>query len=447
MLWLVFTGCTPQCDPLDAVTLQREDGVRDETVDIVQAAVDTFSEWIGPERICLTELWVDENAVSGTHSNAQGYYKPPERELHIGQESLTTGGEQRLTEVVYHELCHALDYQEQLSSIYEDALAATDPSDRREVFADSCMLGPSPLCREDPLDDILYGWVFVQWSPSTPSAHMLGPRREIVGLVPETDPSVMPVSGPGGVYFVWRKATTLWYTIVDPVTAEAVRTIEGPEIAKTWSVLGGDGDPLLVSIDGISSAWRLTEDGAVPALFPEGVAEIFGALAAGYGWVWVRTDPNGVQGFYRLDLDAGTLQPLPQGLVDGEVRDVYSGPAGIVAQGSAFAPVAVFDPRSELWSIFELPEGLQAGAAAPLADGLAVRWYYPYGQVLGKPQIPRAGFAAREDDWLLDEDACAQSAPGGLGTWLAYEGQLWWYDVDLIEPGNDLTFGLYPFER
>jgi hypothetical protein len=98
-VWVVLGGCASR--PLDEVPIHGGTPAQER---VIREAIAEFEAWIGPGRIELGRITV------GGMSRGDGRYWPDARRIRLAEEL----EDARLREVTHHELCHAVDHQENL---------------------------------------------------------------------------------------------------------------------------------------------------------------------------------------------------------------------------------------------------------------------------------------------------------------------------------------------
>jgi hypothetical protein len=357
-----------------------------------------------------------------------------------------------------HELCHALDAAEGLSwdardLFPEDELPENYPFIRSsrgrvaEVFARACDLGPGggaaalpPACATEagPAHHFLDDRVFPAWEPPYSFESWSFTQVDLPWLDPDrlTDHDIIASAD---ALYVPRAAQYLddsQYLSFVRVDGGAASDVGGIRVSadSRWSVLGGDGDPLLVVLgpaEGEATARRLVGDELVPAPFPEGVTSTGPGVVSG-DTAWVRLSLEGeVERLWRIDLLDGSLSEAPQppdGV--GGMMEMLAGPGGVLGVwGSAYWQSFVrLDPDREEWQRIDPPEPLTIFGAVALEDGTTVvSW--------GMQVVDRFlwSFGAVEDGrWVL-HDPCldgSRSGPLAVQDGRPVYVEMIWYDPD-----------------
>ncbi|MEN0068017.1 MAG: hypothetical protein AAGA48_38160 [Myxococcota bacterium] len=189
-LWLLaLSACSPR--PLLEVPIT---GADEATEQLLSEGVAQFERWVGPGRVRLAEI-----SVGPVPEDFLGRYNRIRQSVLLSED---IEDDSRLVQVLYHELCHALDFQnrivkddrslfEQLSDPSSNFVGLPSPEGHlsssqlpHEVFADMCEFGPvvhqamahsCPAEETDPLPSVAQ-WFFDEvWLGEVPASWVAGP--------------------------------------------------------------------------------------------------------------------------------------------------------------------------------------------------------------------------------------------------------------------------------
>ncbi|MDP2309575.1 MAG: hypothetical protein Q8P18_26375 [Pseudomonadota bacterium] len=354
MVWLLACAC-PTFEGLEVVDLTESGNAT--ALARVAVAVDTFEAWTAREGVCVASVEVVDEvegpaAFDAEGLNAVGVFQPRARRIEIGTAWFP------LAETVTHELCHALDWQEDLSPARPDLFTGedldaegaypTDESKRAESFALACEVGGVDVsvelafeeqCGLGPVDELidpttrfLAEEVFQAASRLDMSDEPVTLRRREVTLDVGDGRAVESVIGtPTDLYALalepsrrWD-ASTLTLSRLDPDTgaARARQTLDLPIGYWRGSLLASDADPLLLvwnagRDDPIAKVYTIDGDTLVPLDLPlREPWEITGAVTDGVLVVTTQASRNVVTGERYVfggvgawDLATGQEHPL-----------------------------------------------------------------------------------------------------------------------------------------
>jgi hypothetical protein len=240
-LALLLAACRPRFPlsevPITGGTQEQRDLVRDELLD--------FEGWVGHDRVHLAEVRIED-----IKEGYDGLWHAKKSLIRLDEEA------SNLRQTARHELCHALDTAEDLSSgrpllkslgqVYTSFDEDIDRKPRREAFAEVCDLGPlattlaqSSTCADDNpelLQALGYTDEEVWTARPLPAARSPGePMGGFdLGQLPEpvTGYLVLSTSDPGFLFFNLAFEEGGTQAQVDAVTGEMVfPTLEGGERA------------------------------------------------------------------------------------------------------------------------------------------------------------------------------------------------------------------------
>ena len=201
LLLLVLLGCGGDC-PRPEVKGNAEP----EVLGAARRAIDAFFDRL-PEGdpVCVSKVKI--GPMSSEHG---GWYRRPDRRIKVSNDAPAWGAELG----VFHELCHATDYQRDLGSVDDRELWSFDPDYRwgegfreggrrtaREAFAYTCMMGPdgydllaSITCPDDVGATDVLAWLADVYGP--PEEHpRVVPRPVASAVVPRSAAIQVTTSG------------------------------------------------------------------------------------------------------------------------------------------------------------------------------------------------------------------------------------------------------------
>jgi len=191
-----LVGCIDECVGFDEVAI--EGGTTDQRATVADALAD-FAGWTARGSICADRITLqDEIRVDGLNGTALGRYD-------AGSHDIAVVAHQRfLYDTVVHELCHAVDFQDdvsiafpelfQLAPFYEVAGPREPDTLQREALALDCEVGPEALsmgrevarrCGGPTSQErmgVLLGLVYTAWEPLVPVAPVTRVPRGSVAL-------------------------------------------------------------------------------------------------------------------------------------------------------------------------------------------------------------------------------------------------------------------------
>lgn len=440
-MWALLAACSRPCPTFAELAVTDPDRAPDDVVERVRAAVDDFARWTGRDGVCVGEVRVVDEIVvdeDGREVLAGGKLDLADRVVRIDSGRVDVEG------TVHHELCHALDYAEDLSwpnrAVFRDPTFEDVRAGAREDFADACNAGPGWLALPSVVPDCLAdGWlaafmaeeVWTAWEPGFRAGDLALDRRELVGLPGDGALAANPVAGPRGLFLAYLRGPALSFYRVDVQRAAMVERIEGPVLASgaEWALYGGgdDEDPLLVVAGERAQAWRLREGGLAPVPFPEDLVDLGdGVLADGALWL------GGRDGVTRIDL--GTLEesslPAPDSYGAPDYRFARAGGGTIVAPWSLGRDrwqLARLSTADGAWALDAMPSPLIPIATVPLADGrVLVRWFAEIED--GDAAVGLGWFDPASGAWTVDAEVCGAHRMNFAGDLVQVGGRAWWFE-------------------
>ncbi|MDP2316598.1 MAG: hypothetical protein Q8P41_27135 [Pseudomonadota bacterium] len=434
MLLSLLAACTP-CPTFAETVTTDPDGVGDAAVyeGIAQGIAD-FAAWTGRAGVCVPEVQVRAD-VWPEYPSVIGRYQGSGEPILVEPEAT------EVARVVRHELCHALDTQEDHSAPNEDLfpteatpksdLYPTDEARSRETFADACEAEPTDIVLAQVLGercsrDLVPAptrylhetvWTGVEPTPISDTPRDIGIIATDVTLDP--DLYVDGVAGLDGALVLGVN----WFVLeldryvtglvrVDTTTGALSARIELPrdvEHPGQVVVAASDGDVVAFVQGETLAAYRVDLDTGAAEPIPlsglpdyvEGAAVSEGALYVhGYahracvtGWC---TEPV----LLAYDLDSAAPIDLPS---PGRVWSVRPAVGGIEAHTDA--GFARYERIVGTWDILPAPYGI--GGFARLSEHERV-FAYAHGDLRGTVVLD---LEARS--WHLASDPCGTGAFGG----------------------------------
>lgn len=264
MWWFLPSACTPwqdvaePCTPLSETVITDPDGLAaGDLLDDLASAAARFDRWTGDATVCVDEIRLVDGVIA-ERSATVGQWLPDERRVELGVDRSVEP-----VDILFHELCHALDAETGVSVELETVLPEwplnddaypTEAARRREYFAITCALGPPPRallnaaearCDEVPAVDLAFrDRVWAGWAPEEPAIGHIGALAFGETVLPEW--SAVVVDG------------TRFYQVVDEDSTSG----DGPGSA----VFAVDG------VGGQTQVWSGVAPELVPAL--EGAAPV-----------------------------------------------------------------------------------------------------------------------------------------------------------------------------
>lgn len=461
----LLAGCA--CPAFADLEVTNPDGIAPAGVaEQVEAAVDQFAAWTGRAGVCVAEVRLVPSIEGPDGKRRIGQYDVPDL-VEIDYDKATD-------EIVYHELCHAVDH---LAGHVSMDLAAFVDGDRDpgEVFACACESGPRDLslaagveasCGLD-LDVERYRWLDTHvWAAAgaaddppdgTVSVHL---DRDRVEGVPLSYGNV--VVGGALIYqydLDWDAVAETWTPIItpfDPFTRQALASLAPPTSTTRATLLPADADPVLISEDG---AWRVDGRGGslTPLPFPSDLpSPSSGAVVGEEAWLVFRGSDDTPGSLARVDLVTGTRKdvPWPAGIsswtawtLDGGDPDTVTlaGPATTLDDVRGWLRL---DPATVTWTFSPNPAGWRPLERVALPDGRelvtwnlyeAGAWDWMSVAVLDPPptfawgeepvRSPSGGaFAGRpggDGDWWIAQEACTEANLALSLQLLSIQGEPW----------------------
>lgn len=406
-LFGLLAGCG--CPTFSSLNVQDVDGEAstDELARVTQAA-QSFVEWSARDGVCVDTIEITAEA-DADHPDAIGAYYGPGKPIRI-----ELGAATPLAHIVWHELGHALNEQDQIALTHGRAFGTRDvPEDYvgaearlDEAFARAVEPGPPPsalvealaeTCGDDAgVDQILLDTVYPGSVEDFAIGTDSGPQWERIATLGGAIFDVAPfedADGASGLIGVSKLAEAdghryTFRRLVLSWDGELPRIVESGKIEIAFTSPEGSAK-LLTALDGApvvllsedaehrslaqpifaSSSWYdLPLPGLVAALADGGAV----SFANGAVWWDVPNDGFGLQ--------AATLAGAPVAIgsfEDGLARPPYArGPS----VGSVYAQVwnderSAFDARlwdGQAWEDADAPRGLQPAGSGEESDEVAI---------------------------------------------------------------------------
>lgn len=311
MLLAVLFACAP-CTPFAEMRFP-EDG------EALAATVADFAAWTGRDGVCVPAVEWREELEEGPL--AAGRYDGPGEPILLRRGA---GSPSDMARTLRHELCHALDAEEGLSTVLASTLDPesidpvaypTEALRLAEAFAQACEAGPPPVEMPAALH---------RQCGLAPAARAAPLRAEVYPEAPAEAPVEVgeppsreqPLHADGVLIDATARAESLWL-LADNGEVRTIADAEGLELGggdATVAALGPfDGVPLLVGPDGVRLAGH-----------PDPFSAYEAWAAAGTGdEVWVAS-PEGLVG---PSTGVAVDKPDPQLLA----HDVDAQPGHVVA--------------------------------------------------------------------------------------------------------------------
>ena len=439
---LLILACRAPCPTWDDLVIIRDDGASDAVFAQARAGIDAFAAWSGRDGVCVSELRLQDQVV-GAHGETFGGAYHPSGWIALAIDSdIPTG--------VRHELCHATDHQEGWISDHHPELFGQDAP--REALAYLCDDGPRDLVLATALseacdtdfdavlrfvDQTVYPEAVVEGG-APPGALALSLERRVVEGLPERWDQ-LPVAA-GGAFWALGEADADGLPIALRIAPETARAtpIPRPEGVHDGVIAESRDGPLLVGSDG--AAWYEPLEGAWTAVPFPAFEQVNGAVVlGGDAWVLGRRD-GGHVALYRVDLDAATVEAVPQ--AEGAYR-IRLDQEGLLAAardvGGRFW--LRYSPGTGAWTREEDPDGWRALDRLTLADGREIATWDLY----AASRYEVAGIAVRRPeggDWWLADDPCGADEIAWTSALLARDGEAWLWegaggDGTETDPGSD----------
>jgi len=410
------TACDP-CHSWDEVKIvDHADRDDTEAVAIIADALDTFAAWTGREITCVDKVKVVEK-LDRNGRKISGQYSSSRSNISIRYRK----NERYLRDVTLHELCHAVDYEEDRPSL--DHAEALEPyteglndelyetADRRtqEAFANICEEGPQlhPLWRQvedycgddilDPAYRAVHELMFTAGDYSVELGRFGGSYDswELAGIGPEEDDysgfwTGLTVTGADGLFMLDtlytlddeglfeslqpvlrhidpHSATVLDTLFLEPYD-ETLRDANNNPSYQSHALLGSTTQPILYDRYDPGSAWRVHSDPleleavSLPSL-------VEGARLEGFerdGWLIASIDEG--EGPYQATMALEdpawtplTFDGLPLEGAHVEAFNASEDGALVVFYGDSGPELAGLDMQGELeWST---PMGIEGGVS------------------------------------------------------------------------------------
>ncbi len=436
---LLLLACA-ECPRFEEMEVTDPDGLdTDGRSAVVAAAIDYFARWTGREGVCVPEARIVSTEWADTWGIA-GQYRGPHEPIYISTAS------QVPFHSTVHELCHALDEQEGIHAAHPELFPAesveqsvnylTDAQRGTEAFARACDEGPwdeglarqvHAACGYGEITDTewfvqreVYRHVAANVSRVPVSVERRALARgegDVVALGTDGTGLLSLQVFYGALGLLWVTGPTLF--LVDPTTGDLGRGVSLPldttDPAVRWSIVGGEGEAIVVASRAGSTAWRVDFAAGIATPltgFPAATdgASLLGVVADGAAWVTEWTYP--ARPLRRYDLATGVTRTVPW--PDGLDRLEGLGPAfrwaasggrlvGLTSSGT----LLVRDLAAGTWEVVAPPvEGLRGVAI----DGdviVVTADTYTSDPVEGVVTIPYLLLYDLETgEWALPEEPC-----------------------------------------
>lgn len=440
----MVAGCQQEfewwtCPTWDELEIVDEAGAGTEVVDETRAAIDEFAGWSGREGVCVSEVRLVEEIVSKDGQEFGGMY------YHWGWIELAI--DSTMTEVVRHELCHAVDHREGWAS--EDHPELFGDEDPREVFASLCEDGPRNLtlaaalagtCGESEVaakafvDELVYPDADVEESVPTGTVAIEFDGVAVEGLPDSGDHDPLVV---GGDIWAFGNADDDGRAVAIRVELEtgAASLIELPTGFESGTLAQSDGAVLLIG-DDATGAWRYIDAVWTAQPFLDFSYVRDAAVIGDTAWVLGRVS-DGVK-FYRFDLASSEAKVYAH---PEDVSGFQLDRGGLIARATDEAGHywLRFLPDTGVWSREEDPVGWVAYDRASLADGREVAMWYA--DDVG--ETGTLGLAVRDvttDRWWLAEFPCGEDSIEYANELLSVDGEVWvWFSAGGLDAVARLT--------
>ncbi|MEM6925459.1 MAG: hypothetical protein AAF602_00920 [Myxococcota bacterium] len=311
--WILEAGCSPP-QPVGLPEVPISGGTPAQRA-IVETELAAFEEWTGGGRVMLSSI-----RIRRLRAVLAGKYRVDTPRVFLDDDL----GPEQLANTLRHELCHAVDWQEDLAGrpvpaldVFMDVMADAadergldrwfDPDEpdelRREIFARACELGPwvaglAQLGPDEPLSAAL-SWIADEvWTHRpTGSGFVEGVREDLViadfPVVGRVDLSFGPTTTPEVIEVMYGR---------QPVYVElhTGRRVFEPHIAVPDSLAPGGALP---GVD--RTRWSVQH----PELGTLAVGSVDGGMLGRAGEFWIRVPKEGPGVAVPIDEDAW---PPPQ---------------------------------------------------------------------------------------------------------------------------------------
>ncbi|MFN7143472.1 MAG: hypothetical protein ACK4YP_06845 [Myxococcota bacterium] len=415
-------GCDPCHGYEGTVVTDPLDLVGDEEVSGLQAAVDEWLGWVGPDRVCVTEVSFADEPDDGS-----SLILGPTWEVRVDPAASPVPA-------VRSSLCLALDHEEHLSEALAEVLGSDDAE---QDFLNGCFQGaPAP------------GWE-AQVAAACGTTHYTDRERFLLDEVYVNAPvgrvdgdlaltAGTPVRVPGVTYLGdlvgagdhlallerVREEETLRVHRVDPETGEATVPVEVD--GDAGSLFGGDAAVFAVREGDGDTAHVIGADGAVTTVSVD--AEVVyreGIVSEGTLYVYDGL----VEGFTAVDLATGVSTEIPLPTTEAPrsitVSDLAPVEGGVVAElldaeievdgdmvsiGVHGYTIARWDAASGEWTT--LATDFRGSLHGRLADGRVFATLYAAAGPVFAAYDPAADMLHLSDDLCADTAYIAAVAGG-----------------------------------
>ncbi len=403
-LLLVSQGCGDRCRDRQAwadipvVAEDPDDEVQAKTVAGASRALGWFASWSGEERVCVSSMTARDTVEDEASA---GDFQWPSGRINL------LAGASGTTTITWHELCHAVDADLDVSLDHPDLFAASDVerdgsySTRslraRESFARACDNGPRDTVRariwevecgvDSAFDLDVAETVRRAVYPNAAPLPWAAPTLDVTLGEPWTAPDPgedwrlvsVAVAGDALVFqYIKSEGGVMGIVFADPFTGAAGELVELPDPTSVSTYLhliqGEDGAYLNTSADVGRVLWRFF-NGRITQVNPK-CAESIGDRAQG-GVMWFSpnglSDPLAVEG---CDMATGERVTAPSLSVDGyhyASRGGFTVPQlgevlGRLAMWWQGAGLTWVDEAGD-WQRLELPAHLKIEMAQPTPSG------------------------------------------------------------------------------
>ncbi len=439
MLLSLLAGCG--CPTFADMEVRDPAGLGDAALDeAIVAGIADFAAWTGREGVCVPAVEVREDVLPAV-SSAVGRYRGPKRPI------LVEPGGHDVEEVVRHELCHALDFEEGHSvenmdlfppeDIPANEFYVTDESRSNEAFARACERVPDldlPLALEARCGDTLLSardryLHDIVWSEADALSLSNDPRDvrfEAARLDLDVDLYIQGTGSAGGDLLLavdWHDPARDHYVAgvvrVRPGTGELDARLEIPsESMEPRLVVAASDDGVVVIVGDtapggadVAAAYTVDlEARTVTPLVLVGLPSMIQEIAVSEGVLYAIGAETTVG---TWDLDTGAHAVLtPPGRVWSALRPTAGGIEAHTAAG-----FARYDRATDAWEVY--PPLANVGGFARLSETERL-FAYHYDGLRGTAVLDLS-----TRTWHLASDPCVSLDMEPTTAWADVGGSAW----------------------
>ncbi len=372
----VLPGCCPSFERLPVLD---EAGAPASVLDEVEEAIRTFAGWTGRDGVCVPGIaLVDEVDEEGD----RGLYQTPILPIRVQADAEPVG------EVVLHELCHALDFDEGIVADHRVPFAAeagrvTTFDEDAERFAEICAEGPPPVGElavleacgiQSPFGALLRDVVFTGYADDPVT--IAGPvtLREVGSPLLDGEGVVGLGSWEDELLFVVVRAD-YGHDLVryDPIAGTSARIGVPDAVYGSSRVELVPGAPPSLWVDGQLYTLDPATDTLVPTPLPDLGDDVEDIVVAGDRVLYTDADHTAL---FAASLDDGAPIDLPHAPAPAWSWLVGVAGGRVVGEGRVADDTVLFtwDVAADAWATHDLPDRLVGdNGGAALADGRVAR--------------------------------------------------------------------------